>query len=653
MGTIWGYHYTGGGFDCNLVLDYSSSENIAGNYSTVNWAVRIAGNFPERPPGYRNWIMGSWDMSMGGWASSSIGWHSIGGILGGWQSVVLDSGSFNIGHDGNGNSAIPINFNSTLLYHNDVDSEYVAWNLPQIDRSYATVSLQLIKNTPYDATIRITNNYPCRVVFNNNLYYIRDYNSHVDVPITGLTPNTAYEFGTHGIWNLNNNLPTPDPKNPTIKFHTDGRLDTSWRTFDVTVGQTFAKINNLPAYLKDVNNERRFFSIGGGNPVSLNSSGEITGLNYHTTYVISILRKGTYWLGNQETPYTITSPTFTITTKYRLPIIQANLANTTVGTAMTLTAGIRNTVGCQNAYKYTLTLTGSNGDKQVFSSTKYLASYQTTYTGAAGVYYTLKVTAVDSDRQITVQDCASIVCGSQTVPSMTSAVEIVPYIYDIKISGISYELFSTGKIIEEVLSGTTKIFSKETSAPIGQGNISNDYVNLLPNHWYTIIITIIDANGNKSYRQYEEKTYPLSPKLDANEIQVIGKPTAHGFKVKWNPISETGYSVGLTYGYTLKDASKTWVTTQTQALSIDFQKDYSLTPETVYTLEVTPKNGFTYKPEDINTYTIAVKTEADVWLKLHKDGEAAGTFNRYKIYLINSTYPLGLELKKPGVKVIK
>ena len=103
----------------------------------------------------------------------------------------------------------------------------------------------------------------------------------------------------------------------------------------------------------------------------------------------------------------------------------------------------------------------------------------------------------------------------------------------------------------------------------------------------------------------------------------------------------------------MKDASKTWVTTQTQALSIDFQKDYSLTPETVYTLEVTPKNGFTYKPEDINTYTIAVKTEADVWLKLHKDGEAAGTFNRYKIYLINSTYPLGLELKKPGVKVIK
>ena len=651
MGTIWGYHYTGGGFDCNLVLDYSSSENIAGNYSTVNWVVRITGYFP----GYRNWIMGSWDMSMGGWASSSIGRHSIGGIPGGWQSIVLDSGSFNIGHDGNGNSAIPINFNSTL-YYNDVDSEYVAWNLPQIDRSYTTVTLQQIKSDTSDGNviIRITNNYPCKVVFNNNLYYIRDYNSHIDIPLNGLIPNTYYEFGTHGIWNLNNNVATPNSENPVLKFHTDGKLDLEVGNLNTTVGQTSVKINNLPAYQKYVNSETRFFTLDNGNSVTqLNSSGEITGLNYHTTYNIGILAKGTYWLQDLEHSYQTNISSFSITTKYRSPIIQANLANTTVGTNMTLTADIRNTIGCQNAYKYTLTLTGSNGDKKIFNSTEYLASYQTTYTGVAGVYYTLKVTAVDADGQITVQDCASIVCGSQTAPSITSAVEIVPYINDISLSGVSYELFSAGKIIEEVLSGTTKIFSKETSAPIGQGNISNDYVNLLPNHWYTIIITIIDANGNKSYRQYEEKTYPLSPKLDANEIQVIGKPTAHGFKVKWNPISETGYSVGLTYEYTLKDASKTWVTTQTQALSIDFQKDYSLTPETVYTLEVTPKNGFTYKPEDINTYTIAVKTEADVWLKLHKDGEAAGTFNRYKIYLINSTYPLGLELKKPGVKVIK
>ena len=60
MGTIWGYHYADGGFDCNLVLDYSSSENIAENYSTVNWAVRITGYFP----GYRNWIMGKWKMKL-------------------------------------------------------------------------------------------------------------------------------------------------------------------------------------------------------------------------------------------------------------------------------------------------------------------------------------------------------------------------------------------------------------------------------------------------------------------------------------------------------------------------------------------------------------------------------------------------------------
>ena len=187
-----GSHYSGGDygiyFDSYLYVEYSSQENPIANNSTISWAVKIVDREGLRPWQRSKYLDGSWQLDMGHGILSSGPRQSISYSS---SPTLLDSGSFTIEHDGNGNAALPVTFITSLWYFAE-ESYYSAWQLPKIDRNYATVSLQQVKSDTSDGNviIRITNNYPCKVVFNNNLYYIRNYNSHIDIPLNGLIPNT-------------------------------------------------------------------------------------------------------------------------------------------------------------------------------------------------------------------------------------------------------------------------------------------------------------------------------------------------------------------------------------------------------------------------------------------------------------------------------
>ncbi len=93
----------------------------------------------------------------------------------------------------------------------------------------------------------------------------------------------------------------------------------------------------------------------------------------------------------------------------------------------------------------------------------------------------------------------------------------------------------------------------------------------------------------------------------------------------------------------------------TSTTSSKYKTFDNLVPETIYNVTIIPQNGYTYLAEDLAkiTYVISVKTDADTWLYLHRLDETNGEFYRYKVFLVNTTYPEGLELRKPGIKVLK
>lgn len=659
MGTIWGYHYAGGGFDCSLILDYSSEEHPEGNYSTVTWAIRITGYFP----GYVNWIMGNWSMSMGNWASSDSGRINIGGIDGGNTTKTLDSGSFNIGHGSDGRSVIPINFNSSLYYY-DIDSESTVWSLPTIDRNYTNLDFYAIKEGTSSITFRFYNNYPCKFVFpdTNKMYYINESNSQKDITISGLNPNTEYGFGTHGVWNLNNNVPTPNDRNPYHVYHTNGYayLKTDFNSLNIIAKQTSIEINNIPEVIYAATTAEWQYSLDNGGSWATLKGNTISGLKYHTNYTLKLRFNGKYYQNNTLVNFNpaIESSAKSITTKYNTPIAKASIDMSTTGTQLNISVNPDTSVaGTQTSgtYKYRINLY----DNGVLKETKEISSF--TYNGLENHTYKISATIIDEDGTPSSPAIDSVKCISN-IPTVKTLPTLVPYMETLQYSNLVCNFINDGIITIKLLRGNIVVSTKDYSAAVGLNSKSDNFDGLQENQDYLFRVELQDKYKNSlSSKDILFHTYPKVPILiqqeDKNFISLIGDPTTTSFRVKWNPyIDGAGnlYSIKLTYNIILKKEDGTILKNLSDQLITDYLFT-DLTPETKYFVEITPSNGYTYHSEDITFYpykSAIITTAADMWLKIHLDSDSTDVFKKCKVYLINDSYPQGKEIKKAGIKLI-
>lgn len=655
MGTIWGYHYAGGGFNCNLILDYSSEEHPEGNYSTVRWAVRITGYFPYGI----NWIMGEWRMSMGSWTSSNSGRVNIGGIEGGNTTKTLDSGSFDIGHDGNGNGSIPINFDS-VLYEGwyDADSEYVGWDLPQINCTPVRLTVTLATSSTNSLLYHIESNQSCTFSVNGTGYRIPNDGGWITVNITGLQSNTYYPVYITNITNLHNGIGS---NSISIGRFTNGYANINFpNTYYAEIGKQFARITNPPSQSLSVSYLQWQYNLNGGSWINFDlNNPTINNLNYNTTYSISLKAIVHYYNDNQLISKELISPNYlNIRTKFREPNISVSLTNTGIGTEMKTAVSAINTNGCQNSYTYNIIykLSGNNENNQTISPAA--SSGNVIYSGQAGRTYTVEVTASDTDGNVAHANSSSIVCGAATAPTISGNPTTESYIHTADVKGIDYQVFSASTIVKKIFLNSVdsiKVYKQfpEERVPIGSGKINIDFSELDANSRYEIQLVISDSNNHVTKKSYPVATYPMLPTL-SKVPTLVYKPKAHKFQLAWEPDGTNNryYSSNLTYAVSIVTGTEAAIISTTSSKDKTFD---NLVPETVYNVTIIPQNGYTYLAEDLAkiTYVISVKTDADTWLYLHRLDETNGEFYRYKVFLVNTTYPEGLELRKPGIKVLK
>lgn len=134
-GTVVGNDVTvsGGGNAGNHIFTnwQLASQNTGGNYSTINWQTYFHFNGDDA------------QLDNGNTGSSAGTLWANGGRVYNFSSnfstrdLGLASGSFNIGHDGNGNCNMNIN-NSIVVFQSGTSSGSANWDLPQIPR-YANI----------------------------------------------------------------------------------------------------------------------------------------------------------------------------------------------------------------------------------------------------------------------------------------------------------------------------------------------------------------------------------------------------------------------------------------------------------------------------------------------------------------------------------
>lgn len=108
-----------------------ASQNIAGNYSTINWQAYT--DFFNCDAELDNGSVGS---SVGTlWANGGRVYNFASNFTN--HTVTMSSGSFNIGHDANGNCTLSMN-GSIVVFQSGTSSGSGSWSLPQIPR-YAVI----------------------------------------------------------------------------------------------------------------------------------------------------------------------------------------------------------------------------------------------------------------------------------------------------------------------------------------------------------------------------------------------------------------------------------------------------------------------------------------------------------------------------------
>lgn len=115
-----------------------AGQNVAGNYSTINWQgyVDFVGCDAQLDNGHVNSNVGAL-YNNGGRVYNYAGNFSN-------HTIGMGSGTFNVGHDGNGN--LNINFNgSVAVYQSGTSSANNSWSLPTIQR-YSNVTAFSVSN---------------------------------------------------------------------------------------------------------------------------------------------------------------------------------------------------------------------------------------------------------------------------------------------------------------------------------------------------------------------------------------------------------------------------------------------------------------------------------------------------------------------------
>lgn len=133
-GTVLGNNVSvSGPYYARLRIEWQlASQNVGGNYSTINWQAYIdfVGCDAQLDNGHVNWNGGAL-YNNGGRVYNYAGNFSN-------HTVTMGSGSFNIGHDGAGNATLHLD-GSIAVYASGTSSGSGNWGLPQIPR-YANIT---------------------------------------------------------------------------------------------------------------------------------------------------------------------------------------------------------------------------------------------------------------------------------------------------------------------------------------------------------------------------------------------------------------------------------------------------------------------------------------------------------------------------------
>lgn len=647
--TIVGSTFRNRSWDTSLRLEINISQNTFWNYTDVSWAVIFGGTARRYP--WNIYVNGAWGLRVGDhveWPGRRSLWCSNGG------QTVVSNGCSRVMHDGNGNAAVHVYFQSSLhKYAYDGATDF--WlGLPHIDRSPASVSLGVAGVTSNSITYQLHTNYPADFVFDgvHNHSSLTGWNSTANITKSNLAPNTEYCPRITRVYNRYNNVTTD--VNTGVSYHTNGIApDTRNRNCTYFSTSNSIKINS-PTYHGSCISSNWAYTLD-SDPVwhNLPSSGIISGLKPDETYRVSTRYQYSYYLNNSIVSRNIYLLQNTeIRTKFLRPCFRMHVSNPSTTLIKVELSAIRAS-GYAEGYSYYVVAT-SPSDGHILPFTKeYSSSYVFQFAGIAGNEYKITAIAKNSDGETSRMTEASIICGATTAPILSSTTNITSYITTADIVGATCTFFSKGTIKAEVISSGVTAQTKVlvANAPIGKNDIPCHLDNLVPNNRYTVKIVARDQYGHISSQVYDVTTWPKAPELK-NGINLVDKPKAKSVSLSWEPVEGRYYSQNLTYvgTYTCdKDGTKSFSTLN------PWIKLTPLRPETVYTIQITPEDSnYAYQAADIHSYTIKIRTIADTWLKLHRTSDTNDTlYNRYKVYLINETYPSGLELRKPGIKVIK
>lgn len=104
-----------------------AGQNVGGNFSTINWQAYIDFNNSDAQldNGHVNWNGGALYNNGGRVYNYAANFSN--------HTVTMGSGSFNIGHDGNGNASLHLD-GSIAVYQSGTSSASGDWGLPQIPR---------------------------------------------------------------------------------------------------------------------------------------------------------------------------------------------------------------------------------------------------------------------------------------------------------------------------------------------------------------------------------------------------------------------------------------------------------------------------------------------------------------------------------------
>ena len=638
MATINGASYVSGGWKFHIKVDYGFSSNPRDNSTSVTWRLYCQGTASNRPP--YPWVNGTWRLRINGNVVSATG-NSARENIQQIRNGDLASGTVVVHHDGNGNGRVNITLESCLYYYT-WQASGGDFDLPKIDRSGASLNISYVGSGTNSLTFKASTNHSCSFDFAGRTYSLGD-NASTNITISNLSPNRSYSYTAS---NITRNYNGAKSNNINISAYTNGYINATTAALSFTRGGQSVTINNVPSYSGAYNSASIQYSLNGGGWTNLAADRTITGLNYHTQYQIKLRVYGTYYNNNQITTYTSPELSGTVTTKYRAPVFSINLKNTGTRTEMQYVITPVSTAGCQNSYSYSITL--SSGSDSHRETTGNKAAHSGTYSGKAGLKYSLYVVATDSDGTSSVQSGAQVVCGAASEPIFGTS-QIESYITTITIKSIPYEIFSTGSATISLMQGNVTKYSVNKKLNIGSGSLTEVFEELTPNSQYTVKVVIKDSNSHSTTYSYNIFTYPKVPEI--LNLRLNGQPKAKQFSIIWDAITGPEYSSNVVYNIDISAGDERKITASISQKNYTTSED--LTPETKYTVKITPSNGYTYKEGDVKEYTLEVTTDAESWLYVHLKGANDESYHRYKIYLINNEYPDGYEIKKPLFRLIR